>query len=196
MPNWCSEVYVFYGENKKEKKKVIEFRDLIIKAMETSAHKWVGDIHIAAGLGEPTMYCRSFVSEVSDIEEDGSFKVWLESAWGSFPDFWCHLIEAAYPAVCYARIADEPGNGLYEVHDPEGRYFTDRFFFDACEAFDLNGAYVEPEYFEEVNDVLEYVHDLLGWDVKTFDELEERLNEYNRTHDGFMCCHEYEEVEI
>lgn len=196
MANNCITEYVLEGE--------YEFLDRLHKAIEANNYHWVGDIIVAAGLMtiEELNECPEYkaadlrASWYDDVIDNCSTKGWAvlrifeDSKWvrSSAMSLLIRILdkqaedgiidENPIQAIYFAT--EEPGCGIFEISDEEGKYFD----------YEVS-VYVEDEgqeYFANKEDALEWINEVTKSDFKTLDEAVE-------SDDETICVYEFEHVD-
>lgn len=192
MANWASTSYRIEG-SKSDLEKVYNVIDSFMterqEPVDTTASKeWEGNIVTALGASDEQIsknYLRGFIQE---YEMDGdTIRIEAEEAWGA-SDF-RDVLKQLMPELTIYYIVEEPGCEVYATNDRDGKYFTDRFYVDAC----VKGNY-ESEYFCTEEEAMAYAANLLGMDKVTEKDLESWNNEHGED-DDFIYVHEYEFVD-
>lgn len=190
MPNWCYTSYTFVGDKEELNElhglmKVLEEMDkpLVENGFGTN---WLGNIVESLGKSWEKVWCRGSWDNL--MLADGTLKFTTETAW-SQADEVMDLICEKYPSLSYYFYTEEPGMGIYQTNDDEGRFYPERYYVDLCTA---DGDY-QQEYFNTLDDVIAWIGKKTERVFKTeaevnvyFDELEE-ANE-----DAYCYIHEIE----
>lgn len=189
MANWARTSYRIEG-SESDLKRVFDVIDSFItdkcKPVEENASKeWEGNIVRVLGATDEQMennYLRGFIQE---YEIDGDIiSIEADEAWGA-TDF-RHVLTKLMPDLTVYYIVEEPGCEVYATNDAESKYFTDKFYVDAC----VNGNY-ESGYFETEKQAMAYAAELLGKEEVSKGE----LKNWNKEHKGdndFLYVHEFE----
>lgn len=98
----------------------------------------------------------------------------VTSAW-SDPDDTINFLKRKYPSLAFYFIAEEPGMGYYATNDVEGDFFPERYYFSEPDD-------PEPYSYEEdeFDDFLRDVGNFVGKELKSIEEAQEAVNEYNK----------------
>lgn len=144
MPNWCFTQMIFHGEKE-------ELNDLHSKIEEWTSKNydengfgvnWLGNVLHGAGLGHRIdsdtnhLRCRGDITYLGELEtfpdsEEALFRLDVETAWCPMVLMWKAVIEEMkYKSVGFSYCAEEPGCEVYEVYDPSGGDFTDKYYID------------------------------------------------------------------
>ena len=189
MANWASTSYRIEG-SKNELKRVFNVIDDFMTdkrkpVRENASKEWEGNIVRVLGATDEQMennYLRGFIQE---YEMDGAIiSIEADEAWGA-TDF-RHVLTKLMPDLTVYYIVEEPGCEVYATNDAESKYFTDKFYVDAC----VNGNY-ESGYFETEKQAMAYAAELLGKEEVSKGE----LKNWNKEHKGdndFLYVHEFE----
>lgn len=164
MPNWCSTSLVIEGDKN-------EIIDLYGKMRSLEERKesllpnnfgktWLGNLVTILGGNWEKIYCRGYWFGLTKDDDDGAIRFCIESAW-SEPRETLRFIFDCYKKLNIYYIADEPGNGHYVTNDDSGEFFPERF---AIINYDECG---ETEWFEDEDDFLKRVGELLGCEVSS-----------------------------
>lgn len=192
MANWATTSYRIEG-SKSDLKRVFNVIDGFMTAKQkptsvTTSKDWEGNVVEALGATEEQLtknYLRGFIQE---YEMDGNtIRIEAEEAWGA-TDF-RHVLRTLMPKLTIYFIVEEPGCEVYATNDVEGKYFTQRFYVDAC----INGDY-QSEYFETRKQAMAYAANLIGMEKVSKANLE-RWNECHEEDDNFIYVHEFEIVD-
>ncbi|MDY3852935.1 MAG: hypothetical protein SO013_08660 [Prevotella sp.] len=190
MANWASTSYRIEG-SKSDLEKVFNVIDGFMTGKrkpvkENASMDWEGNIVKALGATEEQMsknYLRGFIQT---YEMDGDIiSIEAEEAWG-LTEF-RHVLTQLMPELTIYYIVEEPGCEVYATNDSEGKYFTDRFYVDAC----INGNY-DSDYFETEEQAIKYAATLLRKENVTRDEVKEWTKEQEG--DDYLYIHEFEHV--
>lgn len=124
MPNWCSTAYAVEGDAQ-EIKNLYELMKNLQERKEPSVKNgfgtsWLGCLVDALGKDWNKVSCRG---DWANLEMDGeTLKFTTETAWGPCNETF-DLVCEKFPSLCYYYQTEEPGMGIYETNDCEGRYF-------------------------------------------------------------------------
>lgn len=188
MANWASTSYCIEG-SKKDLKRLYKLIDGFMTGKEKpfwedSAENWLGNVIKALGATEEQMknnYLRGFI-ETYELDGD-VLRIAAEEAWGT-TDF-RHILKKLMPELTIYYIVEEPGFEVYATNDADGKYFTDKFYVDAC----VNGNY-ESDYFETEKQAMAYAAELLGKEEVSKGELKNWNKEHKENND-FIYVHEF-----
>lgn len=136
MPNWCTTMYYFCGnesEIKYLRSKVDEWTSgEYIKTDFGEA--WLGNILHGAGLASKIdakndgLSCRGYISYIGEVELTSTccFCLNTETAWVPMTKMWQAVIDKLHLAsVKFCYIAEECGCELYQIYDPNDLGFFD-----------------------------------------------------------------------
>lgn len=191
MANWASTSYRIEG-SKSDLERVYGMIDNFMserrKPVEENASKeWEGNIIKALGTSDEQVsknYLRGFIQE---YEMDGdTIRIEAEEAWGA-TDF-RHVLAQLMPELTVYYIVEEPGCEVYATNDEEGKYFTDRFYVDAC----VDGNY-ESDYFETEERAMAYAANLMDMEMVSKAKIES-WNEDHEADGDFIYIHEFKYV--
>ena len=189
MANWASTSYRIEG-SKNELERVFNVIDDFMTdkrkpVRENASKEWEGNIVRVLGATDEQMennYLRGFIQE---YEMDGAIiSIEADEAWGA-TDF-RHVLTKLMPDLTVYYIVEEPGCEVYATNDAESKYFTDKFYVDAC----VNGNY-ESGYFETEKQAMAYAAELLGKEEVSKGELKS-WNEEHKGDNDFIYVHECE----
>ena len=190
MANWASTSYRIEG-SKSDLQKVFNVIDDFMTGRkkpdeERTSMEWEGNIVKELGATEEQMknnYLRGFIQT---YEMDGDVvSIEAEEAWGA-TDF-RHVLAQLMPEHTVYYIVEEPGCEVYATNDSEGKYFTDKFYVDAC----IDGSN-ERDYFTTKESAMKYAASLLGKEEVTVEEVEAWTDAQEG--DDFLYIHEFEYV--
>lgn len=154
---------------------------------DTTSIDWEGNICKALGATEKQMnnYLRGFIQS---YEIDGNvLRIEAEEAWGA-TDF-RHVLKQLLPELTIYFIVEEPGCEVYATNDADGKYFSDRFYVDAC----VNGDH-QSDYFQTEEQAMAYAATLIGKEKVSKAKLES-WNEDHEDDDDFIYIHEFEIID-
>lgn len=193
MPNWCSTTYKCVG-NERELKSLYEILQKI-EARKKPVNEndfgrlWLGELVTELGYDWEKYRCRG---EIIGFElEDEVLTIWQETAWCEQEGV-RQAIEQKYPGIKVYWCDEEPGCDNYTTNDSEGLYFPDRYYLDT---------YDDPQYFETINELADFVSDLIGHKVEAdFGAIQKALDEYEEIRqendeDVFYSLHEFSVIE-
>lgn len=188
MANWASTSYRIEG-SKSDLERVFGVIDDFIKGRVASTREdatadWEGNIVKALGAMDEEIdnnYLRGFIQ---DYELDGdTIRIEAEEAWGA-TDF-RHVLRKLMPKLAIYYIVEESGCEVYATNDVDGKYFTERFYVDAC----IDGDY-RNEYYTNKEDAMKDIAEMLKKEQVSESEIED----FNKKHDGdddYIYLHEY-----
>lgn len=171
MPNWCYTSYVIDGKRK-------EVQSLFCKMNNLEKRKrplvgngfgntWLGCLVTKLGADWHEVHCRGAWSE---LDWNGSIlRFNTETAWGPMNEVF-KLVKSIYPSLEIYYQAEEDGNGVFITNDAEGSYFKDRFRVE----YDC-----DYEYFTSIEGVCTYVSGIVGKEVKTKEEMQLCIEDWN-----------------
>jgi len=171
MANWCYTSYVIDGKRKEVQSLFSKMNNLEKrrKPLEGSdfGNTWLGNLVIKLGADWHEVYCRGAWSE---LDWNGSIlRFNTETANGPMNEVF-KLIKSIYPSLEIYYQAEEDGWGLFITNDSEGRYFKDRFRIEYDCQF---------EYFTTLEGACTYISGIVGKEVKTREELEKSIENWN-----------------
>ena len=192
MANWATTSYRIEG-SKSDLERVYGVIDGFMTekqkpVSETASKDWEGNIVKALGATDKQLsenYLRGFIQEYE--MDGGTIRIEAEEAWCA-SDF-RHLLRTLMPKLTVYFIVEEPGCEVYATNDADGKYFSERFYVDAC----VNGNY-ESDYFETEKQAMAYAAKLIGKDKVSKAKLES-WNEDHDDDDDFIYVHEFEIAE-
>lgn len=153
MPNWCDTSYVIEGP--KEDLEKIQNAIKNHKVRKNSADSWEGNILDELGIkfNESNAHMRGFIDWEGDLtvgDDYVTLNFYAQEAWNK-TDF-SRYLEDAFPEITIYWKAEEPGCGIYETNDDEGKYFPERYMIDYS-----IGANSDTEYFTTEKEVIKYL---------------------------------------
>ena len=178
MPNWCFTSYVVTGDENEvcdlyEKMRSLEEREESL--VENGFGKsWLGNLVTLLGGDWNTIYCRGDWSGLEKDNDNGALRFDTETAWND-PDEVVTFLQGKYPSLEFYFITEEPGMGYYATNDVEGDFFPERYYFSEPDD-------PEPYNYEEdeFDDFLRDVGNFVGKELKSIEEAQEAVNEYNK----------------
>ena len=176
MPNWAYTSYRIVG--KKE-----EVQDLYSKIQQLQnmeeplepngfGNLWLGCLLTILGGDWEKVYCRGKIIDFS--LDDGVLSINTETAWSEMQEV-RQFIQQNYPSLEIFYYEEEPGWGIYQTNDHDKRFFSFRYILD-----DLEGD--GPEYYDDVDLLLEAASKIFGKKLKTIADLENIVEES----DGYL----------
>lgn len=170
MPNWCDTTYKCVG--KKEDIQSLHKTLAQLRAMKKPFVKngfgnlWLGCVVNILGGKWEDVRCRG---EIIDFSIDGDILVIFQStAWCEQEEF-RYFLEQHYSGMKIFYQEEEPGCDVYYTNDETGDYFSDKYMLDS---------YDGSEYFNSLHDVAAKVKEITETDVKTEEDIEKALDEY------------------
>lgn len=162
MPNWCSNAVVVYGD----KDEVKLFKERYAQAYVNS-HKnntW-GTYELFAIhnydkefiLSDRSGWIRGPIYDSNELEEDGTFRFFFESAWSPMIDGIRRILSERYKTLRCEVVAEECGEAIYVNTDVAGRFFQDRYVIYS----DETGS----EYFENDSQLIKFLKETFNYDV-------------------------------
>lgn len=191
MANWASVSYRIEG-NKNDLQKVFGVIDDFMTGRkkpdkERTLKEWEGNVIKELGATEEQMannYLRGFIQT---YEKDGDIiSIEAEEAWGA-NDF-RHILVKLIPELTIYYVVEEPDCEVYATNDSEGKYFTDRFYVNAC----INGNF-ESDYFTTKESAMNYAASLLGKEKVSEADIK-GWNEGHKADSDFIYIHAFEYV--
>lgn len=187
MANWASTSYRIKGSESELRKIFNVIEDFITGKNEpvekNASREWEGNIVKALGATKEQMekyYLRGFIYEYEF--KNNILSIEAQEAWGA-TDF-RHILRQLMPELNIYFVVDEPDCEVYATNDADGKYFSERFYVDAC----VDGNY-ESDYFETEEQAMFYAAKLLGKEKVTKEELENWKKE-----EEFIRIHEFEVI--
>lgn len=171
MANWCYTSYVIDGKRKEvqslySKMNYLEMRKKPLVGNDFGK-TWLGCLVTKLGGNWHEVYCRG---SWSDLQYDGgtlSFNT--VTANGPMNEVF-KFIKNIYPSLEIYYCAEEDGWGYYATNDVQGLHFPERFKVESE---------WETEYPTSIENACSYVSKLIGKEVKTREELEKAVEEWN-----------------
>ena len=187
MANWASTSYRIEGSESELRKIFNVIEDFITGKNEpvekNASREWEGNIVKALGATKEQMekyYLHGFIYEYEF--KNNILSIEAQEAWGA-TDF-RHILRQLMPELNIYFVVDEPDCEVYATNDADGKYFSERFYVDAC----VDGNY-ESDYFETEEQAMFYAAKLLGKEKVTKEELENWKKE-----EEFIRIHEFEVI--
>lgn len=128
MPNWCYSNITFYSHKKQD---IATMRDELIKVYNDDG--WMGSYvnKFLPAIDSDTIHCRGFVTSIDDevrkVEDYYFFSLETETAWSPMIAIWRGILEACFPSVKLAYIAEESGMEVYEKWDETHLFYPEKF---------------------------------------------------------------------
>ena len=192
MPNWCSQDVVAVGDAQEVKslyELMKELEELPQSRVDNGFGKrWMGNLVDAIGADWHDVGCRGSWSDLQHLE--GRLDFFVDSAWAPLTEVF-DLIEEKFQSVKVYYYAEEPGCGIFCSNDDSGKYFPSRFVVD----INLEDASFEEEYFETLEDALEWISQKAGEEIRSEEELKAFASKLQDHDDEFYCyIHQIEAV--
>lgn len=180
MPNWCFTSYVAEGP-KEQLSKLCDTMTRLAAMPSPGLIKngfgssWLGNLVMELGvdpLTQTDFRCRGEYSNV-DINESGCLTFDTTTAWNEADDT-RHLIEEKFPGVHLYFISEEFGCQYWETNDIEGKYFSERYYFQAG---DYNNT--EGNYYSTLPELINAITEATGLTgMLTFEDCDKVLQDY------------------
>lgn len=184
MPNWCATTVVFTGNELDLKRFYYDFN----KAQETIAEGdryWIGKLLVFNNIDWKAVRCRGFYDYIEF--EDDHVTLDSEDAW--YPCTETYDVFAEIYNLSYVLKAEEPGQMLYINTDVEGRFFPEKYIFEAynldlfdskdSQLLDIFNELDNIRYFENADQILKVFEDYKQRDIKTLEDFKELVDEYS-----------------
>lgn len=170
MPNWCDTTYKCVGEQKDIQslhKTLAQLRAMKKPFVKNGfGNMWLGCVVNILGGKWEDVRCRG---EIIDFSMDGDILVISQStAWCEQEEF-RYFLEQHYSGMKIYYQEEEPGCEVYYTNDETGDYFPNKYMLDSYDGC---------EYYSSLHDVAVKVKEITGVDVKTENDIETALNEY------------------
>lgn len=180
MPNWCFTSYVAEGP----KEQLQKLSDIMICTSVVPSpgyipndfgSSWLGNLVCILGVDpreQRDFRCRGEYYDV-DLNESGYLTFNTTTAWCEADDT-RHLIEKKFPGVHLYFISEEFGCQYWETNDIEGKYFSERYYFQAGDYNNTEGKYCStlPELINAITEAT----GLTG--MLTFEDCDQVLQDY------------------
>ena len=171
MANWCYTSYVIDGKRKEVQSLFSKMNNLEKRKRPLVGNDfgktWLGCLVTKLGGDWHEVYCRG---SWSDLDWNGSIlRFNTETAWRPMNEVF-KLIKSIYPSLEIYYQAEEDGNGVFFTNETDGHYFKDRFRIE----YDL-----DYEYFTTIEGVCTYVSGIVGKEVKTKEEMQLCIEDWN-----------------
>ena len=159
MPNWCSSSYVIEGDEK-EVKELYRIMDGLEKRKTPSVENgfgttWLGSLVDALGADRNKVYCRGDWNSLEMGQDTLRFST--ETAWGPCNEVF-DLVRQKFPSLSYYYLSEEPGMGVFQTNDADGRHFTDKYRADICTPEEQ----YQCEYFEDKPSMFKWLEEIFG----------------------------------
>lgn len=182
MPNWCYTDYVIEGDKKELRTLYETLQRLDTKAeLKTTSgfgSRWLGNLVTELGGDWEKVYCRGSI-DWYDMEDD-QLKIMTETAWGPMTEVFDFIIEK-FPGLSYYYQAEEPGCELYWTNDTSGIHFC-KYLVRLCK-----DGYDESEYFDELDNVFEYISDRFNMEIATIQDIQKLSEELEERETDDYC---------
>jgi hypothetical protein len=162
MPNWCNTEVIFEGENALKLYKDWE------KAEETNKTNrfWLGNLFNYKKItGVPIR--RIYINDIEYDKKTQTTTMRIEEEWDPAIEVYEKIAEI-YKLKFYL-LAEEPDGEIFVNTDTEGKYFTEKYYFE----FYNNNEEIENNLIR----VLKELDDIMYFD--SFNEIHEYLKDYN-----------------
>ena len=129
MPNWCTNQYSFIGPAEEIQKFATYVYICADSAKDPDDRGWLYLIVKAMGYKPRRVECRGWISWIDDIpviddkEEEITFSIETQTAWGPLHETWDLLLEKHFPNIRYLYYSEEPGFEIYETNDELKEFF-------------------------------------------------------------------------
>jgi hypothetical protein len=208
MPNWCFSKYAFYTNNEDKGELIRLYNNLSDIMQKPSEIKndfepgWLGKVAIKHGFDWEKISCRGSITHLDDYETgDSFFTLETETAWTPTDALWEAII-VQYEGVSYVYIAEEPGNEIFINTDIDGIYFQGKYLLEICGDVPIpEGWYAgkdKPdyldirEYFESLDEFMDYFIKLTGREFSTIEEARVYLSDiFAQEHNTIANIHEF-----
>lgn len=162
MPNWCNTEVIFEGENAFKLYKDWE------KAEEASTINkfWLGNLFNYKKITRIPIR-RIYINDIEYNEKTKTTIIRTEEEWEPAIEVYKKIAEI-YNLKFYL-LAEEPGGEIFVNTDTEGKYFTEKYYFE----FYNNNEEIESNLIR----ILKKLDDIMYFD--SFDEIHEHLKDYN-----------------
>lgn len=184
MPNWCITNHTIVGEEKE----LSELYNLMKKLEDMKTplvengfgSDWLGCLVVALGKKWQEYRCRGCWTCLE--KHEGSITFDTTTAWCPMNEVFDLLCEK-FPSISHYYYAEEPGCCIYETNDIDGEYYPDRFYVDICTSDECSHS----EYFEEIEDALNWISKMEEYKFNTRKEVEEYFKERSKENDNVYC---------
>ncbi len=171
MPNWCFTSYVIDGKRKEVQSLFSKMNNLEKRRKPLVDNgfgkQWLGCLVTKLGADWQKVYCRGSWDNLH--YEGGTLTFSTETAYGPMNEVF-KLIKDIHPSLQIYYCAEEDGWGYYATNDTQGVHFPERFKVESE---------WETEYPTSIEDACSCVSKLIGKEVKTREELEMAIEEWN-----------------
>lgn len=191
MPNYCSTSVVIFAESEHGEQELKSLHDLITELWNQkppTAYLPLRRVLDACGAREDVC-CRSDIYDVGDIGKTHGmtfFKLYCEDAWCPQTDALDALMESeACNDLKYCLRGEEAMCDVFVNTDDTGIFFPERYVLDYVINPKKPGESYKDDYvyFESLPDLLRECEKVFGVTAKNFDELCEKLWQYQEDHE-------------
>lgn len=146
---------------------------------------WLGCLVDALGKDWEKVSCRG---DWANLEiENETLRFTTETAWAPCNET-LDLVCEKFPSLCYYYQTEEPGMGIYETNDSEGKYFTDKYMVDLC----TDKSEYLCEYFADRKSLFAWLGEVAGKTVQSEQDVKVLSEEWAQENpDSFCCINEY-----
>lgn len=143
MPNWCYNDCFISGPKNEVKPLYEKLNSWVSKNIKPNGFglNWLGNIVLNAGFSvdeqekgkDEVLRARgSIINDFEYHDDDEEPNIWFtyESAWAPFPDTWKKILRKHAPHCKFYYFAEEPGMGIYETNDINGRFFANDYYVE------------------------------------------------------------------
>ena len=171
MANWCYTSYVIDGKRKEVQSLFSKMNNLENRKRPLVGNDfgktWLGCLVTKLDGDWHEVYCRG---SWSDLDWNGAIlRFNTVTAWGPMDEVF-KFIKSVYPSLEIYYMAEEDGMGVFITNDTDGNYFKDRFRIEYDCQF---------EYFTTVEGACTYVSGIVGKEVKTKEEMQLCIEDWN-----------------
>lgn len=184
MPNWCSSSYVIEGD-KKEVRKLLGIMNRLERRKKPAVKNgfgtaWLGCLVNALGEDWNKIYCRGDWSNLEMVNDTVRFTT--ETAWGPCNEV-LDLILQKFPSLSYYFLCEEPGMGIYQTNDGEGKYFSDKYRVDVCTPDEK----YQCEYFSDKSVMYKWLEELFGQPIASDDDIRILVDNLEKKSENAYC---------
>ena len=193
MPNWNTTDYTLFGYKKNIKRLYTDLKKTvdIDRTKESKPLTFLGNSYWLGYIKksllpevEEELPARGELSyieeEIEDHDNDmASLKLTTETAWVACSELMDKIAEKYDLQIFY--YSEEPGCGIFETNDTEGKFYSFRYMVDS----EKGGI----EYYDTFDQVAESIADMTGIWLNNISEADDKLSAFNND-DTFLIFNE------
>ena len=204
MPNWTYTQYRIKGDKKETDQLHQTLADMKSGAYDGKRKSptliieengfgpmWLGNLVHVLGGDWNKVYCRGVITDFKLSDQGDELTIVMETAWEEMSEVRAFLHQK-FPSLTILYTVEEPGNCVYETNDKKF-YEKNRYYLDVC--LDDSKNFMEPEYFPNLEKVVEYIKEHLDTDKEiqpTVEAITSFCDEWCDEHeDDYLCLNEF-----